>query len=400
MNLLSPAFGGRLNSQTGNLIFVMKTSRRSPSVSLGRLGLALCCFAGLALQAETTESNLNKVFSVSPGGLLRVDADRGSITISTTEDRNEVAIEVLRKVKGVSSAKGQEVLAAHEVNINQDGDRVEVLARFKPGLRDQFNRATSQFQVEYRIAVPRRYSLDLLTSAGAITCGDLEGVAKVKTAGGSLKFGRITGSFEGTTSAGGITLEAVTGLVTAKTSSGSIHLGEMGSDTVAETSAGSIRVDAAKAKLVAKTAGGSIEAGHLTGPAELDTSAGSIKVKLAAAALSVRTSGGGITIEEARDTVTAQTSAGSVSVGFTAQPPGDCRLTTAGGGVKVEIAPGIGFDVDARTVGGRVTTELPIVATVVGEHHADRLLGKLNGGGKALVLKTSAGNITIQGRRP
>jgi hypothetical protein len=57
-----------------------------------------------------------------------------------------------------------------------------------------------------------------------------------------------------------------------------------------------------------------------------------------------------------------------------------------------------GDNLDARTSGGRVSTDLPVVVTVVGEHKTDVLQGKLNGGGKALVLKTSAGNIRLRKR--
>jgi DUF4097 and DUF4098 domain-containing protein YvlB len=117
---------------------------------------------------------------------------------------------------------------------------------------------------------------------------------------------------------------------------------------------------------------------------------------LAQAKLEANTSGGSIEIGEARDTVLAHTSAGSITANFSAQPQEDCRLTTSGGGIQVKLAEKLAFDIEARTSGGRVTTELPVTITVVGEHKAEGLRGKLNGGGKALILKTSAGNIAIK----
>jgi DUF4097 and DUF4098 domain-containing protein YvlB len=121
-------------------------------------------------------------------------------------------------------------------------------------------------------------------------------------------------------------------------------------------------------------------------------------VKLANARLDANTSGGGITIDDARDTVIANTAAGSITASFSAQPHEDCRLTTSAGGIDLRLAPTLTFDVEARTSGGDVTTELPIVSTVVGRQHSGVLQGKLNGGGKTLLLKTSAGNISLRKR--
>jgi hypothetical protein len=51
------------------------------------------------------------------------------------------------------------------------------------------------------------------------------------------------------------------------------------------------------------------------------------------------------------------------------------------------------WDINAKSDGGGVNTQLPV--TTVGEHKRSLLKGKLNGGGKSLVLKTSGGNIHL-----
>jgi DUF4097 and DUF4098 domain-containing protein YvlB len=406
----------------------MKTNHY-PQLIFAALSVAACM--SCPLQAATTESNLNKSFSAHPGGQLIMDVDRGSIEI-TTADTSEVKIDVERKVTRESSSKAAEIFAAHEVTFDQDGDRVEVHAKFKKELSQIFNRGAQHFEVKYRVAVPNRFNLDLRTSAGQISSSDIEGNVKAHTAGGSLRFQAIKGQLDGTTSAGSIELKSATGPVKVRTSGGGIALGQLDSETSAETSAGSIsikkaaakltatthggslelgelmgpsrvetsagsiRVDKAQAQLAAITHGGRIEAGELAGPAELATSAGEIQVKVSHGTLQAKTSGGGIDIGDAQDTVTAHTSAGSISAKFSAQPHGDCELTTSGGGIVLTLAANIAFDLDAHTGGGQVITEVPVTTTVVGEHHQSGLKGKINGGGKALVLKTSAGNINIK----
>ena len=410
----------------------MKSTIASPATRLISLTIVACVFVVAAdLEAQTTEGNLSKRFTVKPGGNLVIEADRGGIEI-TTGETSEVKIDVKRKITGVSKEKAEQILATHEVTFDQDGDRVEVHARFPKDFLQSLNKGAQRMQVHYEVLVPNRFNLDLRTAAGEISATDIAGTVKARTAGGSLKFAEIKGPFEGTTSAGSISLQGATGLVTARTSGGSISLGRLDSETTAETSAGSISVKhangklnavthgggielgevagparvetsagsiivkTAKAQLSAITHGGRIEAGDLGGPAELTTSAGSIKIGSAHGPLVAKTSGGGIEIEQAGDTVTAHTSAGSITAGFTGQPHGDCQLTTSGGGITVRLADNLGFDLDARTSGGRVITELPVTITVVGEHKGGALKGKVNGGGKVLELKTSAGDIVLK----
>jgi DUF4097 and DUF4098 domain-containing protein YvlB len=410
---------------------ILSNYRAAPQSLTAVIVIVLCWALSSPVQAQTTEANVTKGFTVKPGGQLVMDVDRGGIEI-TTGETSEVKVEVKRKITGVSGEKAQETFAAHEVTFDQDGDRVEVHAKFKKDFLQAFNKAAQKMQVHYEVLVPSKFNLDLRTSAGEISSSDIEGSVKARTAGGSLKFGEIKGPFEGTTSAGSINLAGATGVVTAKTSGGSISLGRLDSDTTAETSAGSISVKKANAKLAATTHGGNIdageldgaarvetsagsitvktakeqlsavthggkiEAGELGGPAQLETSAGSIKVGSVHGPLVANTSGGSIEIDQAADTVTAHTSAGSITAAFMAQPHGDCKLTTSGGGINVRLADNLGFDLDARTSGGRVITELPVTITVVGEHRNGTLKGKLNGGGKVLELKTSAGDIVLK----
>ena len=356
--------------------------------------LLLLIGCALGLEGATVESNLNKTFPAAPGGRLVLDADRGPIEIITS-DRSDILVEVKRSVSRVPAEQAAELFAAHLVTFEQDGGEVAVRAKIKEGFR-QVSRAAQNFRVEFRVLTPKRFNFDLRTAAGDITANDIDGKVKARTAGGSLKFASVTGALDANTSAGGIRVADAGGPVTASTSGGNIHIEGVNAGGKVETSAGSITVNRAKVKLTAHTSGGNIQAGELDCPAELDTSAGSITVKSARGPLKANTSGGHVTIEEAQDTVIADTSAGGITATFASQPTGDCRLTTAGGSISVKLDSELAFNVDAKTAGGQVSTELPITMTVTGQVRQEGLKGKLNGGGKALVLRTSAGNITLR----
>lgn len=104
------------------------------------------------------------------------------------------------------------------------------------------------------------------------------------------------------------------------------------------------------------------------------------------------TSGGAVAIEDLDGEVDARTSGGSVRA-YLSQPPGaDSQLRTSGGGITVFLDEGIGVDLDARA--NRVTSQF----TVAGESGTDEdgeLVGAINGGGPALVLRSSGGGIRV-----
>ena len=62
--------------------------------------------------------------------------------------------------------------------------------------------------------------------------------------------------------------------------------------------------------------------------------------------------------------------------------------------MTVELASDLRFDVDAKTSGGQVRTDLPL--SVRGTVSKTKVQGELNGGGPKLVLRTSGGSIRIK----
>jgi hypothetical protein len=53
-------------------------------------------------------------------------------------------------------------------------------------------------------------------------------------------------------------------------------------------------------------------------------------------------------------------------------------------------------DIDARTSGGRVSSDLPVVTVVQGQQKNTELRGKINGGGPLITAQTSGGSVRVQ----
>jgi hypothetical protein len=75
------------------------------------------------------------------------------------------------------------------------------------------------------------------------------------------------------------------------------------------------------------------------------------------------------------------------------QPQGNSHLETSAGNVVVFLAETIGVEVDAKTSGGRVTTELPVM--VQRKFSKTDRQAKINEGGPKLMLRMSGGSIHV-----
>jgi DUF4097 and DUF4098 domain-containing protein YvlB len=310
-------------------------------------------FATLALTAVASahadsNANIHRTFNVGDGGTIRLDADVGDVRL-TSGGPGTLTVEVTRR--GTSDEINKNVLT-----FDQSGNDVTVRSRFEH--ESSWFHWSRDLSVHYTIRIPAHYNVDLKTSGGDISGDDIGGTADVRTSGGDVKLARVSGVIHAKTSGGDVTIESGGGAVFANTSGGDVNIHEVGGNLEAKTSGGSIEI---------RRAGGTVLA---------------------------RTSGGGIRIDDAIDTVDASTSGGSITAHFSRQPRGDSRLSTSGGGVTVELAPSIGAELDARASGGGVHSDVPV--TVQGKQDEDALVGRINGGGPKMVLRTSGGGITLR----
>lgn len=295
-------------------------------------------------------------YEVGSGGLLTLETERGSIEVKTSK-AERVKVEAIREVAVDNDKKANKILNNFAIEFQHSERDVTIKAEFKKRKLFFWDDGRSRLKVHYLISVPEKYNLTLKTSGGSISVDNLEGVIHSKTSGGSLHFGNIKGPVQGKTSGGSISLDRCIGTVDIRTSGGNIKIGEVDGNVKAETSGGSIQIQSAKGSLNAKTSGGNIRVKELMGP------------------------------------IIANTSGGSVSAYISSQPESNCDLRTSGGKIEIYLVDDIAINVDAKTSGGKVVTDFPVM--VQGELKKSLLVGKINGGGPELLLRTSGGNIKL-----
>jgi len=190
-----------------------------------------CRLATVALFLRTGfaadyEQNLDKSFSVTSGGKLDIQADRGSIEVAT-DGSEKAEVRVFRKVKGGSKAQADELLNNHEVTLAQDGNTVSVVARNRKERSGFWSLGRANLDVRYQVSIPRKFDVELKTAGGNIQVDDLDGQASAHTTSGSINLQSVTGNVKAVDAGGNISVAEAGGSLTAHTTSGSISLGPL-----------------------------------------------------------------------------------------------------------------------------------------------------------------------------
>lgn len=369
---------------------------------------------------------------------LRLITDLGSVNIVLLDPASPPVVRYTVHIEtDAHGSAAQMLLDSYSLKAKTAPSGVEITGTLPP---QAARSADAQFWVQFEVAVPRGYSVEVNTDAGDITTADIGGTAALHTQGGNIKTGRIGSS--------GLR-DASWGRSVAKleTEGGHIQVLDVAGDLTALTGGGHINVGNIAGDATLRTGGGHIRAGQIGGRAELDTVGGNITVAHAGSFVSVRTGGGQIDFGEVRGSVHAQTGGGGIRVMYVSGPielesssgsicltrvAGTLQAATSGGTITAWINP------DAPSGGGNVqlggpsqlasgngdiivflprnlAANIDAIVANGGEHHIEadpalhltvqasvngsgqvHAMATLNGGGAPLKLKTTGGRIRLQ----
>jgi DUF4097 and DUF4098 domain-containing protein YvlB len=304
---------------------------------LSAFGIAACALSTASAKVDRV---VDKTFQVQPGVHLKVATSGGDIKVESSTD---TVVRVIAKehIRASSEADADLILQKLDLVIESSGGEVVATAKYEKDSNFHFG-SWPPVEVDFIVTVPRTASVDLGTSGGEISIGDIDGPVKARTSGGDIEIGRIAREVD------------------------------------ASTSGGSVELESGQGKVYLSTSGGNVKAGQVFGPADL------------------RTSGGSIRIDGVSGELYADTSGGDVKATFNGPLKGDCTLATSGGEVKTTVDRNIGFHLSASTSGGDVNADGLTITIDHGGFGKSSLSGDVNGGGPVLKLRSSGGDIDIQ----
>jgi DUF4097 and DUF4098 domain-containing protein YvlB len=263
--------------------------------------------------------------------------------------------------------------------MTHEASDVKIEAKFR-GPGKQWKKAQKRLDIQFSIVVPRHYSLDLKTTGAEIFAVDITGDVNAQTAGSGLRLENITGCIDGKTSGGNINLKTFNGDANLQTNGGTITL---------ETGSGDVN---------AKTSGGNLQFANITGVVNGRTSGGNITLRHCKGGADVKTAGGSIEVEN-DGPVFARAMGGSIRCQLQKPSTGQdvlLDLETMGGSINAAVVPDIAATVEAKVLGGTVTTELPVAVEMTGPVRPNELQGTINGGGPLLKLRSVGGSTTLK----
>ena len=307
-----------------------------------------------------TEENFKQTRPATPGGTLIVDVDFGTIEVKPGEN-DKVMVDAFRKIEAPTKEREKQYVETVPITLTTEaGNKVVLRARAADssamrGLCE--GEGNSRTDARYTVRVPASFNADLKTAGGGVGVSDLTGSIKAHTNGGDLAFARVHGAIEAKTNGGEITLGGCDGSLDVATNGGKI---------IAEAGSGTLR---------AHSSGGGIAVADFGGDTD------------------VQTNGGRLLLQNNRGMLAGQTSGGSISASLPSPLPGDVSLQTSAGAIDLIAPLNASLDLDAKTDIGAVTTDLPISGA---RAERNAVAGKVNGGGKAVVLRSGAGSISIR----
>lgn len=289
-------------------------------------------------------------YTVSTPARLSISSSDGNIEVIPTQ-KNEIEVYYIVTRRGsILDISKDELDEEVNVEVSTTSSSVEITVRTR--YQNWFN-WDDQMDVNFRVYAPAKTASDLQTSDGSVSLKGLNGSQRCKSSDGHINITHVTGN------------------------------------VLAQTSDGNIRVEELNGDLESKTSDGDIVLEDVRGNIESITSDGSIKVTGADGNITLRTSDGNIQFEAVSGSMQANSSDGNIR-GQITQLKGELNARTSDGNIEIAVPGAIGLDLDVK--GESLNVPLKNFS---GSSEDEHIIGKINGGGLAVNLSSSDGNITM-----
>jgi TonB family protein len=374
------------------------------------------------------------------GQTLHLTTDVGSVRIVVLEPGAPPVVRYTVHIETDARAPlAQSLLDYYSLTARATASGVEIIGASP--IQAGRSGANAQFYVQYEVAVPAGYNLDVNTGVGDIETQEIGGTASLITQGGNIRTGRI--GFNGvrnasqghpvaklSTEGGHIQVQDVAGNVDAFTAGGHIVAGNISGDALLrsggghiragqisgraqlETDGGNITLKQAGSFVSVRTGGGQIDFGEVRGSVRAQTGGGGIRIITVSGPMEVESNGGSICLTRVAGAVQAATAGGTIQAWINPDPtssggkvslPGASQLSSGAGDIIVFLPRNLAANIDAMVENGglsRIDADPALYLNIqpMGNRSAGpvRATGALNGGGEVLKLRTTVGKIRLQ----
>lgn len=332
------------------------------------LGLGVLLSAN-PLALPSTPGTFDRTLPVTGAVELDVISNPGGMKITAGSAASVRVHAVIRPTFGAADLGLVDAnIRALEQNppIEQAGNRIRIGYVSKPELL----RGVS---IHFDIETPRETRVRTHTTSGGIR---IDGIASPAFADSS---------------SGRIEINSVAGEVVARNSSGAVIIRSAGGRVSARNSSGGIQVLGAGGPVDVETTSGRTEVSEVRGDVRSTTHSGSISIDNATGSVIANNHSGSIDVFQLHGPVQAETRSGAIKISQLS--PAAITARTDTGPIKVTLASGRGYTIDAESNSGKVTGPMTNGAGRVAQLH--RLKGLVGDGGPLVDLDTRSSKITV-----
>jgi TonB family protein len=374
------------------------------------------------------------------GLTLRLTTDVGSVHIVVLAPNAPPVVRYTAHIETDARAPlAQSLLDRYSLTVRATSYGVEIVGA-APQQAGR-NGANAQFYLQYEVAVPAGYSVEVNTGIGDIETQDIGGTASLITGGGNIRTGRIgfigfrnvsdgrlgaklstegghiqiqdvAGNVDAFTVGGHIVAGNISGNAVLRSGGGHIRAGQISGRAQLETDGGNITLKQAGSFVSVRTGGGQIDFGEVRGSVRAQTGGGGIRIITVSGPMEVESNGGSICLTRVAGAVQAATAGGTIqawinpdasSSGGKVSLPGASQLSSGAGDIIVFLPRNLAVNIDALVENGglnRIDADPALFLNIqpLGNRSAGpvRATGMLNGGGEVLKLRTTVGRIQLQ----
>lgn len=293
--------------------------------------------------AEQTET-FSRTFNTGPRGTLDLSNLSGSITV-TGGPGGEIAVTAVKRARDREGRSAKEQMDLVSIDIAERSGRVEVRTHYPR------NERNFRVSVDYEVRVPAEATVLLRSVSGNVTVRDVRGEIRAESVSGSLK---ATGTGRN------VFLKSVSGGIEATGSP-------------------------ADAELTLQTVSGTVVARDLKcRSVDGNTVSGDIRL-----------------LDSTCERVTVRGVSGDVEYSGSLVRSGRYEIRSHSGNIRLALAPEVGFEIDATTFSGNLTSDLPVTMISMGGSEGRgrgrmrSLRGTYGDASAILNVTTFSGNVQI-----
>lgn len=341
-------------------------------------------FSGMFGNSYTFDDTLEQTFPAK--GSLRVVSDRGGVTV-TPSDGETLRVVVHKKLHAGSQ---------EDANKYNDQTKPQITAGGSSVLLNANTNGAGDHAVEsdLEVFVPREATVDIASKHGDVSVNDRKADVKVNLQHGDVSLNEITGSAQINLDHGSVRAAKVSGDVdidghlddvTLEDIGGAANLhGEYFGNTRLSKVAKMVTFKTSRSDVTIASVGGDLDitsdtmrGTDLVGPTHLVTKSKDIHLEGVSGDLLVETSNGGIEVSTAKKV-----------------PVGRITLTGKHGDISVELPANAGFQMDATTRKGDITSDFGGLQ-IDSNNGGSRATGTVGNGAAKLQINSDTGDIRL-----